>query len=147
MTARRPGRLSDAADVLALLPAYLAFAVLKHVVPLPALARLAWHAGVPAGDVERASRAVRAVTRLSRRIGVTDRDCLQRSLVLYRELSRAGQTPTLVLGFKQDNGRVRGHAWVEAGPPRSVLAEDVSSYVVAASFGPRGQLSPSGRSI
>ena len=37
----------------------------------------------------------------SRLIGVPDRDCLQRSLLLYRVLSRAGANPRLVVGVRR----------------------------------------------
>ena len=130
-------------DVLRLLPAYVSFGVLKHVVPLSRLARWAWSPPAGAGDDTAVDpeRAVRAVTRISRRFAVTDRDCLQRSLVLYRELSRAGARPTLVMGFAPGTSGLAGHAWVETearGPGRSVLSEDVSAYSAAAAFGDGG---------
>ena len=52
------------------------------------------------------------VFRLSQLIGLLDRDCLHRSLLLYRVLSRAGADPRLVIGFQRMNGRILGHAWV-----------------------------------
>lgn len=137
--ARRRAR--DAADVLSLLPVYLMFGVLKHAVPLPRLARWAWRGGAAAPDASAAARAVSAAVRIGRWLGVADRDCLQRSLLLYRELSRAGLQPRLVMAFRRDEAGVRGHAWVESGgPARPVPAEDVSSYVVALSFGAGGVL-------
>mgnify|MGYP006206049395 CR=1 FL=1 len=45
--------------------------------------------------------------------GASRGDCLQLALVLYRELSRAGDNPVLVVGLRQDAGRTLGHAWVE----------------------------------
>jgi hypothetical protein len=129
-------------DVLALAPSYLAFGVLKHAVSLPRLATWVWHDG-HAGDLDtRVLRVVRAVVRLSRRLPLGDRDCLQRSLVLYRELSRAGAAPTLVLGFEKGNDGVKGHAWVDiVGGGRSVLPEDVSSFVTTVRFGAGCRLS------
>src|SRR5262245_48657412 len=95
-----------------LLPAFLLLGLLKHLVPLRWLARWAWC--VPSGprDREAERRTIARVVRLSRLIGQLDRGCLQRSLLLYRVLSRAGADPALVVGFGRMDGRTRGHAWV-----------------------------------
>jgi hypothetical protein len=53
--------------------------------------------------------------------GVPDRDCLQRSLVLYRELSHHGFAPVLVIGFRRSGMGAPGHAWVVSGG--EVIAE------------------------
>ena len=57
----------------------------------------------PAGPrdhkVER--RLAASVLRLSQLLSLSDRDCLQRSLLLYRLLSRAGANPILVIGFRR----------------------------------------------
>lgn len=127
-----------------LLPFYVAFGVLKRLVTLQRLARWAWRSGATPADEAAGRRAVQAVTRISHRLGSRDRDCLQRSLVLYRALSAAGVGPRLVLGFRRDGETVRGHAWVEVGVGgRSVLPEDVSGYEEAMSFGAGGALSRS----
>jgi len=139
---REPSAAGPVLDVVAVLPLYVAFGVLKRLIALQRLARWAWRPGVTPADDVAARRAVQAVTRISHRLGSRDRDCLQRSLVLYRALSAAGVGPRLVLGFRQDGEAVRGHAWVEAGGAgRSVLPEDVSGYVEAMSFGAGGALS------
>jgi hypothetical protein len=39
-------------------------------------------------------------------------NCLERSLVAYRFLGRAGASPQLVIGVARDERGVRGHAWV-----------------------------------
>ena len=39
--------------------------------------------------------------------------CLIRSLALRRFLGRHGQAARLALGLRKDDGRLRGHAWVE----------------------------------
>jgi hypothetical protein len=95
-----------------LLPAYVLFAFLKHVIPLRRLARWAWCPPAGPRDREAERRLVADVLRLSNLIGLSDRDCLQRSLLLYRLLSRAGADPNLSIGFRQMNGRLLGHAWV-----------------------------------
>lgn len=124
-----------------LLPAYLAYGILKRFVSFPRLARSAWRPA-RAGDADRGPRAIAAITRLSHRLSRGERDCLQRSLVLFRELSRAGADPVLMMGFRRSATGVEGHAWVEtpAARGRSVLPEDVSVYEVAMSFGEAGRL-------
>jgi hypothetical protein len=39
-------------------------------------------------------------------------NCLERGLVAYRYLSRAGAGPELVMGFAKETGGVHGHVWV-----------------------------------
>jgi hypothetical protein len=50
--------------------------------------------------------------RLSKLLRISDRDCLQRSLLLYRLLSAAGADPELVVGLREYDGKIIGHAWV-----------------------------------
>jgi hypothetical protein len=105
-------RIKNGWLVARLLPAYLILGLLKHVVPLSWLARWAWSAPDGPRDREAESRLAARVFRLSQLIGLLDRDCLHRSLLLYRVLSRAGADPRLVIGFQRMNGRILGHAWV-----------------------------------
>jgi hypothetical protein len=56
---------------------------------------------------------VRSVLHVVAFAGWPERDCLPRSLLLYRELSRAGADPSLVVGLRQADGAVEGHCWVE----------------------------------
>ena len=44
---------------------------------------------------------------------LVSRNCLDRSLTLYRVLSRADARPTLVLGARRGETSVAGHAWIE----------------------------------
>jgi len=85
------------------------FMVLKRVLPLKTVVRLAEprrrRATVDSAEQER-------VEFLASRLVRTD-DCLERSLVAYRFLSRAGARPQLFLGFARDSARREGHAWVE----------------------------------
>jgi hypothetical protein len=39
-------------------------------------------------------------------------NCLERGLVTYRYLGRAGAQPDLVVGLARDDGDVHGHVWV-----------------------------------
>lgn len=83
-------------------------AVLKRVVPFRTLVRVAQPRRVAAAeDAEERARIEYIVARLG-----GDDDCVERSLVAYRFLARAGSTPKLFLGFDHGTPR-RGHAWVE----------------------------------
>ena len=113
--------------------------VLKWTLPLPRLARLMW-AGTtrerdPAGEEQIATLARGLSGR--RRNGSRFNNCLERSLVAYRYLSRAGAEPELVVGVSRDLP-VRGHAWVSLdGEP---LGDRVDEFEEVTAFGPEGAL-------
>lgn len=135
-------RLAGGLAVIGLLPAYMAYGFLKHVVPLKRLARWAWRrprAGRRDRDAERLLAA--RVLRASRLAGASDRDCLQRSLLLYHVFSRAGAEPKLLVGFRRVDGQTIGHAWV-AVDGRSVIEGDAewSEYAAIQVFGAHGDL-------
>ncbi len=121
---------------------YVAFAAFKRTVPLPTLARIAW-ADPKAPLPRRPDAAVAGLTRLHRFVGIGRGDCLQSALVLYRELSRAGADPRLVMGFARDADGVTGHAWVEVdGCPVAERVEAVQRFTRTACFGQRGRRLP-----
>lgn len=125
------------------LPAYILFGILKHIVPLTQLARWAWCAPAGPRDRETERRLAASVMRLSQLTGLPDRDCLQRSLLLYRVLSRAGADPKLVVGFQRVNRQVLGHAWVTVdGRPVFEAEADLLRFVPALAFGMQGTLIP-----
>jgi Transglutaminase-like superfamily len=105
-------RLGHGLAICRLLPLYVSFGLLKHVVPLRAIARLAWRHPMCARDVARERRSVARVLRMRALVPFWDGDCVQKSLLLYRELSRAGANPVLAVGFRRTAGRLEGHAWV-----------------------------------
>jgi hypothetical protein len=134
-------KLGNLLGVGRLLPAYMLFGLLKHLVPLRLLARWVWcrPAGWRDRDVER--RLQRRVIRLGQLVGLPDRDCLQRSLVLYRALSRAGADPMLVIGFDRMNGRIFGHAWVVVDGQAVIESEtDLLRFSPVVAFGRQGVL-------
>jgi hypothetical protein len=134
------GQLSAAWLLCRLAGLYTLFSILKHVLPVTTLVRWAWRAPDPIGfrDVER--RAWVAV-RTSRSLRFGDSDCLQRSLLLYHVLSRAGADPALVIGFRRGNGSVAGHASVfVAGKPLYETAVASPPFEPALWFGARGRL-------
>jgi hypothetical protein len=122
-----------------LLPAYVLLGLLKHMIPLGTLARRAWSAPAGRRDAAREQRLAASVLGLSRRLGLPDRDCVQRSLLLYRVLSHAGADPRLIVGFRRVNGRVAGHTWVTVdGRPVLELEADLLRFKPAVAFGAGG---------
>jgi hypothetical protein len=105
---------SDALLVLRLLAWRLALAVLKRTVPIPTLVRLM---ATPDG---RSTRDTPRIVELVDWLYAPRRDrdlgnCLDRSLVLYRFLSRNEPGTRLVLGMRRGSSELEGHAWVIAG--------------------------------
>jgi Transglutaminase-like superfamily len=110
--------------------------VLKRTLPLPRLVRLMWlPPRISERDPERVERTIRIVARLSRASGG---NCLARSLVLYRYLSRAWADPRLVVGMAKPD-ELLGHVWVTVeGRPLLETRETLESYTDVVSFGGGG---------
>jgi len=113
-----------------------ALPVLKRTFPLPRLVRLMWlPSQIPERDPEWEERTIRIVARLSRASGG---NCLARSLVLYRYLSRAHAGPRLVVGMAKPD-ELLGHVWVMVdGRALLETPETLGSYTEVVSFGHRG---------
>jgi hypothetical protein len=127
--------------VARLLPAYVLLGLIKHLVPLNWLARWVWCPPTGQRDREVERRLASSVLWLSQMVGLPDRDCLQRSLLLYRVLSRAGAEPKLVVGFDRINGRILGHTWVIVDGHTVIEPEtDLLRFSPTFSFGTRGTL-------
>jgi len=140
MTPRRQP-LGTALALLRLVPAYLTFAVLKHVLALPRLARFAWRQPGEKANEDRRRRAVARVIRMRQLVPIADGDCLQKSLLLYRELSYEGADPVLVVGFRTTGRAVQGHAWVEVeGAAVADDGHDGEPFVPAVRFGREGRI-------
>jgi Transglutaminase-like superfamily len=105
---------SDALLVLRLLGWRLALAVLKRTIPIATLVRLM---ATPGGHSSRDTRRIVELVdwiygpRRNRELG----NCLDRSLVLYRFLSRSEPGTRLALGMRHGSSELEGHAWVIAG--------------------------------
>jgi hypothetical protein len=133
-------RLKTGIIMARLLIIYIVLALLKHLVPLTWLVRRVWCPPVGPRDCEAEWRLTSIVLRLSR-LGLPDGDCLQRSLLLYRVLSRAGADPTLVVGFQRVDSRMRGHAWVVVDECALLESKsDLAPFSPALLFGPQGVL-------
>jgi hypothetical protein len=114
----------------------------KHIVSVQTLARWAWRAPRDTKDPDAVRRAIARVWRTQGLVNLGDRDCLQRSLLLYRELSKAGADPTLMVGFRRTADRTEGHAWVTAQGVDASAPGEGGAYVTAFCFGAGGELCP-----
>ena len=105
---------SDALLVGRLLAWRLALPLLKRTVPIATLVRLMAN---PGGRSTRdTARIVDLVDLIYAPRGNQDPgNCLDRSLALYRFLSRNEPGTRLVLGMRRESSELEGHAWVIAG--------------------------------
>ena len=115
----------------------LALPVLKRLVPLPRLVRLA--AGRRGTSRFTPAQVVSASHRLFRERAPSSGDCLERSLLTYRFLLQAGAEPQLVCGVGRAGEDVVGHAWVVVGgAPVDEEPESVARYSTLVSFDASG---------
>jgi len=56
---------------------------------------------------------------------VVRRSCLKRSMVLYRFLRIAGVPVKIKLGVQKNNGKLKGHCWLELGGKPYLQNEDM----------------------
>jgi len=133
-------KMATGAALVRLAGPYLAFRALCHLVSVERLVRLAWRpAAVTPRPVSPSVLAART-RRLAQLLGATA-DCLPRSLVLYRELSRQGVDPELVIGFGRTGESLAGHAWVTVGGQAVEASPDsMPAMIPACVFGARGRL-------
>jgi len=114
--------------------------LLKRLVPLRRLARVAW----ARSDRTREPRREREIVRLSAalprlRLPRREANCLERSLLAYRFLAQANADPTLVVAVRRSDDAVVGHAWVTVdGLPVHEREAAVREFVPLVEFGRRG---------
>lgn len=133
-------RARTALALLKLSLPYAAFTVLARFVSIERLVRLAWHAPRTGRDRAFERQLVERVDMLGRLTGA-QADCLPRSLLLYRELSKRSADPRLFLGFAGDGRPLVGHAWVVIdGEPLGEADATLSSMTAVCAFGARGEV-------
>jgi hypothetical protein len=117
----------------------LVLPVLKRVVPVATLARVMRRP--PAAGADEA-RVVRLASWIYGSRPLTGgKNCLERSLVLYRYLSEANPEARLVVGFRDGRQAVEGHAWVAVGNQSMGAGTDErGAYAPVVSFGPGGRI-------
>lgn len=114
---------------------------LKRTVPLPVLARLLWRRShgvhrhpTHAGRIEKVARWIYGPSALS-----APRNCLERSLLLYRLLSKHHDDAQIVTGVRRGEGQWQGHAWVLVdGRPFGEPAANVEDFTPLFIVGPNG---------
>lgn len=117
--------------------------LMKRVVNVSVLAELLKSRASALGDDVR-QRRVDSIKRIATTGGrlLVSRNCLTRSLTLYRLLSVTGAQPVLLLGARNDGIATRGHAWVELeGKPFPKPDDEVYSPIVG--FDEQGARAPS----
>ncbi len=104
----------EVTTLMRMLPWAAALPLLKRILPLPRLVGFA--ASSPRNGRRRAGREQRVVelTRLLYRSrAVVGRDnCLERSLLAYRFLTKLDARPELVVGMRRGADEMLGHVWV-----------------------------------
>jgi hypothetical protein len=118
----------------------LVLPLLKHVLPLRHLARLAYREARGGGRLPERERQVVAFARwLSRPFSSPQADCLQRSLLIYLFLSEINASPHLIVGVRKGSEAVFVHAWViAAGVPVGESEASLREFVPVVAFGAGG---------
>ena len=141
MTSRVANQIRTVLDGFRIVPAYVLLGILKHLVPLRWLTKWTWCETTGLRDRLAERRLTANVLRLSKLLRIADRDCLQRSLLLYRLLSAVGADPELVVGLREQDGKIIGHAWVLVDDVSLVEPEsDLARFSPVLRFGARGAL-------
>ena len=132
-------RFASAIAVARLGALHLLLGLAKRVVPVATLA--AWASRRRRPRLASRDLVISRVLRAGAIVGSPDRDCLQRSLLLYRELCRIGAPATLVVGVRKVDHTLAGHAWVRLDG--EVVAEsdfDVDRFMPLLTFDAPSQL-------
>jgi hypothetical protein len=118
----------------------LVLPALKRVVSIDTLARAMRHGRGPRPAEEDSVVRLAAWIYGSRPL-TGGQNCLERSLVLYRYLSHTNPDARLVVGFRNGERDVEGHAWVAVGE-RSMGADtdELGAYAPLIAFGPEGRI-------
>jgi transglutaminase superfamily protein len=114
--------------------------VLKRALPLRRLVPLMWTTGKAERSHEQERRIIALSARITRLRPRLRSNCLERGLLTYRFLARAGADPHLVVGVTTFEGAIVGHAWVTLdGEPVHELREAVDGFARLIEFGPQGE--------
>lgn len=113
--------------------------LLKRLVPVRRLVALMWSPRGRRRFHGQEHAVLILAARLSRLRPRLRANCLERSLLAYRFLARAGCDPRLVLGVHRNGGVLTGHAWVTLnGKPVYEHRETLEQFTPLVEFGPQG---------
>ena len=106
-------RVRTALTVFRLCFLFAVLTIAKRILPLSLLVRGSWKAP-SRRRTRRVDHIAGTVLRATALFGAGDRFCVERSLMLFRELAVQGYEPELSVGFNRvkDDGALTGHAWV-----------------------------------
>ena len=112
------------------------FPLLKHVVSLDRLARLAWS---DPSDVN--GTAIAKVLALTRVLSLprSKGSCYERSLLAYRFLARGGHDPRLVVAVAKRDTAVTAHAWVTVGGRAIGESDAIKDFAPMVAYGRGGR--------
>lgn len=113
--------------------------LLKHLLSIETLASLMTPRPVETPSDwlrrERTATIHRVITTAGRL--VVSPNCLERSLVTYRLLARAGANVALVLGMRRNGSALTGHSWIELDG-RSLDTPKTDEYTPMVTVRPHG---------
>lgn len=118
----------------------LIVSTLKHIVPIRRLVAIAGSRSPRRAALPTRERIIELARLACRpRLNGPRDNCLDRSLIAYRYLRAAGDSPSLVVGFGRAGDALRGHAWLvingeEVGEPHTTH-EDFGELVRFAADG------------
>jgi hypothetical protein len=118
---------------------------LKYLIPLPRLVQMSWQSPRQMERrPERERRVVELAYRISRIVSlIEDGNCLVRSLMIYRLLSRENAEPRLVVGLRSNRSLLRGHVWVLVDrQPAGESFETLAEFQPVIAFGSGGAIVP-----
>jgi hypothetical protein len=119
--------------------------ILKRVVPLKSLTRFLWLPPKTARNTEQEEKIGAAVRWIYLFVFRNNTNCIERSLLLYRFLSRSNADPSLVTGMKRAEGNNwKGHAWILVdGIPFEEPEASIQDFKPLMIFGHGGTMSAS----
>jgi hypothetical protein len=112
--------------------------VLKRLFKVATLAQYLWSPPATRFSVAERRERVELITAFVRKGGrlLVSGNCLDRSLTLFAVLSRSDADPTLVLGARQGETGMAGHAWIEL-QGTSPFDSEVDQYTPVVAFNGR----------
>lgn len=123
----------------------LVLPLLKFALPLRTLAGVMWLQSSRdhrTPDLEDRVAELAALAHRGAWLGMRE-NCLERSLLLYRYLSRVNAQPELVVGTRADGGPIFGHVWVSVdGRPVRERPGVVHEFEPITVFGSGGAVRP-----
>ena len=117
--------------------------LLKIFIPVKSLARFMWISSkTPVRNLEQEQKIATLVRWIYLFVLSNKKNCVERSLILYRFLSRINSDPILVTGLRHlEDGIWKGHAWILVdGKPFGEPETSVEDFRTLVIFGRNGAI-------